>query len=203
MSNFQCRNGTQRYIYILRLEDGCYYVGETNNIERRYKQHCEGKHSAKWTSLHKPIEIIFTTEVKNDTDENNYTRLYMKKIKSGINKVRGGNYTMPVLKKRIYRGLKKRLTFIHEEMSIEEINGVFDEFKCAKYDTKIETVESKLLKSLKSKTTFSKVKESFKTQYVDETEEVDIINFSIKNLKIQENKLQEEEHKKEKKSRFV
>ena len=77
MSNFQCWNCTQRYIYVLKFEDCCYYLGETNCVERRYEQHLNGKYSAQWTQIHKPLEIVFTTPVINDTDENNYTRLYI------------------------------------------------------------------------------------------------------------------------------
>lgn len=184
MSNFQCRNGTQRFIYVLKLEDGCYYVGETNNIERRYEQHLNGKYSAQWTQLHKPLEIIFTTPVKNDSDENNYTRLYMKKIKGGINKVRGGNYSRPVLRRKIFSGLAKRLKFIHESMSIEEIEEVFQEFKAAKYDTKIETIESKLLKKL-----------CFDTEITEEKSE-EINNFNIKDLRAKEKERQKKEKEK-------
>uniref|UniRef100_A0A6C0ADF2 GIY-YIG domain-containing protein n=1 Tax=viral metagenome TaxID=1070528 RepID=A0A6C0ADF2_9ZZZZ len=184
MSNFQgAISGKQRYLYVLELKDGFYYVGSTNNLERRYKQHLEGKSSAQWTKLHPPIKMIHTQEMFEDHEENNLTVYYMKKIKGGINKVRGGNYCKEKLKYRIFCGLKKRLKYITTDMSLKEINDIFCEFKMAKYDTKIETIESKLLKKL----------------YI---EEEDVKDEDIKNFDL--NLIRDEEKKKEKKkSRIV
>ena len=43
--------------YILKLEDGCYYVGYTSKLYYRILQHFTGN-GAKWTQLHKPIKVI-------------------------------------------------------------------------------------------------------------------------------------------------
>lgn len=46
-------------LYILNLEGGKYYVGITitGNIDKRVKTHSIGK-GAKWTTLHKPMDIL-------------------------------------------------------------------------------------------------------------------------------------------------
>ena len=44
------------YTYMLRCEDNSVYTGITNDVKRRFKQHCEGK-GAKYTRFHKPVQI--------------------------------------------------------------------------------------------------------------------------------------------------
>ena len=81
-------------IYILRLQEGRYYVGKTTNVKRRYRDHINGK-NCPWTSIYKPIEIIFCRPIKTVNDVNNVTKICMKKY--GIDNVRGGIYTQVVL----------------------------------------------------------------------------------------------------------
>jgi predicted GIY-YIG superfamily endonuclease len=53
------------YTYILLCNDGSYYKGFTNNLEKRYQQHLAGT-GAKHTVKHRPIKIVhyetFNTE---------------------------------------------------------------------------------------------------------------------------------------------
>lgn len=49
------------YLYILECEDGSFYVGSTNNVERRFRQHLSGK-GADYTRTHKPQRVIYTEE---------------------------------------------------------------------------------------------------------------------------------------------
>ena len=75
-------------IYILKLENNKYYVGITNNINKRILNHFTNTGS-EWTKKYKPIEII--NEYKGDNfDEEKYTLLTMDKY--GIDNVRGGSY---------------------------------------------------------------------------------------------------------------
>ena len=71
------------------LQNNKYYIGRTKDLTKRYLQHYNG-YTVKWTKLHKPIKIIFTTPLINSFDENNYTKLYIKKY--GIENVRGGSF---------------------------------------------------------------------------------------------------------------
>lgn len=76
-------------IYILRLEGGRYYIGKSDNVINRYKQHVNGNGSA-WTRKYKPISLEKTVENVSPFDEDKYTKEYMSKY--GIDKVRGGSY---------------------------------------------------------------------------------------------------------------
>jgi putative endonuclease len=46
------------YIYILLCKDGSYYTGSTNDVEKRFRDHLEGK-GARYTKSHKPERIVY------------------------------------------------------------------------------------------------------------------------------------------------
>jgi len=77
-------------IYILRLEGGRYYIGKTDNLERRKQQHINGTASA-WTKKYKPVAVEKIIPNVSSFDEDKYTKEYMSKY--GIDKVRGGSYS--------------------------------------------------------------------------------------------------------------
>jgi hypothetical protein len=81
-------------IYILKLEDGKFYVGKTNDPKSRIKAHMELYGSA-WTSLYKPIRVIEVVPNCDNFDEDKYTLKYMKI--HGTNNVRGGSFCEPEL----------------------------------------------------------------------------------------------------------
>lgn len=76
-------------IYILRLEGGRYYVGKTDNLERRKQEHLNGTASA-WTKKYKPVAVEEIIRNASPFDEDKYTKIYMEK--HGMDKVRGGSY---------------------------------------------------------------------------------------------------------------
>ena len=47
------------FVYILLCADGSLYTGSTNNIEKRFEAHKNGKGAA-YTKSHKPIKIIYS-----------------------------------------------------------------------------------------------------------------------------------------------
>ncbi len=49
------------FTYILLCTDGSYYTGSTNDVEKRFKDHVEGK-GARYTKSHKPEKIIYKEE---------------------------------------------------------------------------------------------------------------------------------------------
>lgn len=51
-------------LYILRLEDGSLYTGITKDIERRLKQHKEGRGS-KYVRSRLPLKLVHTEEHEN------------------------------------------------------------------------------------------------------------------------------------------
>lgn len=76
-------------IYVLRLEEGKYYVGKTSNMERRFQDHLSGNGST-WTRKYRPIEIIKVVEDASMFEEDKLTKEYMAEY--GIDNVRGGSY---------------------------------------------------------------------------------------------------------------
>jgi len=76
-------------IYILRLQNGRYYVGKTDNPMKRYQEHLNGSGSA-WTRKYKPVAIEKIIPNASPFDEDRYVKEYMAKY--GINCVRGGAY---------------------------------------------------------------------------------------------------------------
>lgn len=76
-------------IYILKLKDGKYYVGKSDNPMARYREHLIGAGSA-WTNKYKPVAVEKIIQNASNFDEDKYTKEYMAKY--GIENVRGGTY---------------------------------------------------------------------------------------------------------------
>lgn len=85
------------FIYVLKLEQGKYYVGKTNNPHFRLENHCNGNGSA-WTQKYKPLKVIKLMGDCTDYDEDKFTRQYMDKY--GIANVRGGAFVKVNLDKQ-------------------------------------------------------------------------------------------------------
>lgn len=49
------------FVYILRCANGQYYVGSTDNVERRIVEHSLG-HGSKFTKAHLPFELVYVEE---------------------------------------------------------------------------------------------------------------------------------------------
>lgn len=93
-------------IYVLKLEHGCWYVGMSRNVERRFKAHQKGK--TIWTKEHPPVEIYEVRETGLNSDseaskiEDEITLEYAKQY--GVEYVRGGGYCQrkPVWPSSVY-----------------------------------------------------------------------------------------------------
>ena len=81
-------------IYILKLEKNKYYVGKTNDLEKRKEAHINGSASL-WTKKYKPLSIEKIIPNASPYDEDKYTIEYMSKY--GIDHVRGGIYVTELL----------------------------------------------------------------------------------------------------------
>lgn len=93
-------------IYILKLEDNCYYIGKSENVEQRFQQHLSGSGSS-FTKKHKPILIEKVFNNVSPFDEDKYVKEYMSKY--GIDKVRGGTYVNEILDDNQIFNLKKEI----------------------------------------------------------------------------------------------
>lgn len=105
-------------IYILKLENNKYYVGVTNNLDKRLMDHMNGKGS-EWTKKYKMKSLYKLIHDYNAFDEDRYTKEYMNKF--GIENVRGGSYS------NFY------LTPEQRKLLIKELRTANDEcFKCGR-----------------------------------------------------------------------
>jgi hypothetical protein len=82
------------YIYVLQLQNNKFYIGKTSNPYFRFDNHF-AHNGSEWTKQHKPINILELIPDCDDYDEDKYTYKYMDKY--GIDNVRGGSYTTPIL----------------------------------------------------------------------------------------------------------
>ena len=81
-------------IYILKLENNKYYIGKTDNLEKRIQEHINGT-ACSWTKKYKYITVENIILDASIFDEDKYTIEYMDKY--GINNVRGGIYVTEIL----------------------------------------------------------------------------------------------------------
>lgn len=77
---FGKRGIKMNYTYILKCKDGSLYTGWTNNLEKRLKDHNEGK-GAKYTKARRPVELIYqeTFETKEEAMSREYAIKRMKR----------------------------------------------------------------------------------------------------------------------------
>lgn len=94
-------------IYVLKLKNNKIYVGQSNNVNQRIKQHERGEGSV-WTQKHKPVEVVEVRKNVSAFDEDKITKEYMAKY--GVENVRGGSYS------------QVRLTDEQEEIVTREID---------------------------------------------------------------------------------
>ena len=52
------------YVYLLRCQDGVIYVGITDDVERRFKEHAAGK-GGHYTNYNRPEKILYRESFKN------------------------------------------------------------------------------------------------------------------------------------------
>ena len=96
-----CRYICLTTVYVLRLENGYWYVGYTCNLNARLAEHFgeQGRYSSiKWLEEHPAIDIDKVI-IGNKDDEDRITEEYMAKY--GKDYVRGGKYC-----KRYYKYIK-------------------------------------------------------------------------------------------------
>jgi hypothetical protein len=77
------------FVYILKLSMNKWYVGITNDVQKRYNEHLFDN-KCFWTSLYRPIKIQEVIQTDTNFDEDKYTKIYMNRY--GIDNVRGASY---------------------------------------------------------------------------------------------------------------
>lgn len=103
------------YIYILRLEENHYFIGKSNHVENRLKDHIKGIVCG-FTKRYKPLAI---TVIPN-CDESELD-LYIKKfmIKYGINKIRGGIYMDNKFSDSVLKKIKTELEILSKHSMLK------------------------------------------------------------------------------------
>jgi len=91
-------------IYVLKLKNGNYYVGKSDNPEKRFLEHISGSGSA-WTRKYPPVSLHKVFKMKSPLDEDHKVKKLM--LKHGIDSVRGGSYSSISLSEEQKRALKK------------------------------------------------------------------------------------------------
>ena len=76
-------------VYVLALEDNCWYVGITLNLNVRMGQHWMGC-GAKWTRIHKPVSVAELIYPATREMENQVTLRYIELY--GKERVKGGSW---------------------------------------------------------------------------------------------------------------
>ena len=57
----------KHFVYILLTENNTLYCGYTDDVEKRYQAHIEGK-GAKYTRANKPVKIVYTKEFPSKSE---------------------------------------------------------------------------------------------------------------------------------------
>jgi hypothetical protein len=79
---------TNKYIYVLELQCGKYYVCKTINPNIKLGPFLTNQ--TQWTMIYKPVKIIEIIANCSNSDEDKYTLKCMTKY--GVNNVRGGSF---------------------------------------------------------------------------------------------------------------
>ena len=48
------------YVYILKCADGSYYIGHSDNLEKRLAEHSSGAIATCYTYKRRPVQLVFT-----------------------------------------------------------------------------------------------------------------------------------------------
>lgn len=69
------------YTYIVECQDGSYYTGWTNNLEKRIQAHNDGK-GAKYTKSKRPVKLVYyeTFETKREAMQREYAIKQMTRM---------------------------------------------------------------------------------------------------------------------------
>jgi predicted GIY-YIG superfamily endonuclease len=55
------------WLYILRCRDGSFYIGHTDDLDERMRQHDTGRRES-YTASRRPLELIFSQEFESRYD---------------------------------------------------------------------------------------------------------------------------------------
>lgn len=103
-------NEGQEYVYLLELQNKKYYVGRTNNVERRMQEHRSGS-DVEWVRTHGFVRLVSTRPITSRLEEDLEVKKAM--LEFGVDNVRGGTYSASVLPLQVKALLQNEL--VHAE----------------------------------------------------------------------------------------
>ncbi len=92
------------YVYILKCADDSYYVGVTNNPERRLFEHNEGITETAYTFSRRPCEMVFIdrfNDFNRAIDWETRIKKWSRKKKEAL--ISGEFHLLPALSKKKFR----------------------------------------------------------------------------------------------------
>jgi len=132
-------------IYIIKLANDKYYIGEAVNVEKKLNEHASGT-ASKYTSKYKPTNIKKVIPKSDPSHVNKYILKYM--IKYGMNSVRGGSFENEILNLEQIKylnkcGIKQKEKEIEKDISLSIQEKQINEQK--KYNEEIMKQPEQLL----------------------------------------------------------
>lgn len=128
-------------IYILKCEDNKFYVGKTNDIEKRLEEHFnDEKYASAWTSYYSPIKLKRFIENQDDYDEDKWVIRMM--ANKGIENVRGGSFSRVILPDEDKMILQRMIDGARDQCLICGDNNHFA-LQCPDKDTLPKKIEKK------------------------------------------------------------
>jgi predicted GIY-YIG superfamily endonuclease len=56
------------YVYIIKCRDNSFYTGLTNDLMRRFEEHCKGEYPGCYTFKRRPLELVYYETIPFLTD---------------------------------------------------------------------------------------------------------------------------------------
>ena len=63
----QCEDKSKWYVYAIECSNNSVYIGQTEDLQNRWKQHLSGK-GAEWTKKYKPIRLFYCEKLDSLKD---------------------------------------------------------------------------------------------------------------------------------------
>lgn len=101
--------GGNRFLYVLALAHGRYYVGSTAHFPQRMQQHCDAAACA-WTRKY-PVVAIFSRQLVSSSIAGflEDAKVLEMMARVGIDNVRGGTYNRMVLSTATVHEIRRKL----------------------------------------------------------------------------------------------
>jgi predicted GIY-YIG superfamily endonuclease len=99
-------------VYVLKLKNQKWYIGSSENVEERIKEHYN-EAGSEWTKKYPPIRTIEIKHNCNALEEDYITKQYMNQY--GIKNVRGGSYCKMILTDAQTESLATEMKTAHNE----------------------------------------------------------------------------------------